>query len=84
MTIEEYLQTPRGRSISNQIKGIKTLPDAFINHLDEYPDLLELQQVANFLGLTKQTILVHIKEGFLKEKDGFVVKQSLIQWLSVI
>ncbi len=81
MTIEEYLQTAWGKGVQYRIKGLRTIPNAFINHLDEQPELLTHQRAGDFIGLSKQTIKKLVVEGLLEEKDGFVLKQSLIEWI---
>jgi response regulator of citrate/malate metabolism len=81
MTIEEYLQTSWGKGMQYRIKGLKTLPIASINHLDEQPEWLTHQQVADFIGLSKGTIKKYVGMGFFQERDGFVLKQSLIEWI---
>lgn len=82
VTMNEYLLTNSGKAIQNIIKGLKNIPQAFINHLDEQPGLLSHQRVADFLGLRKKTVQDHVKKGFLKEENGLVVKQSLIDWIN--
>lgn len=82
--LEDYLKTSKGISVLRQIKGIKALPNAFINHLDSQPELLTLQQIADFLGLSKKTIRNFIKYGFLKKNNGYIPKKSLIKFIETL
>lgn len=70
-------------TLKERISVLKSIPDATINHLDDKPDLLTYTQVGDYLGF-REIIKECVEIGILKEDNGLILKQSLIELVKSI
>lgn len=69
--------------LKDRIASLKNIPDAIINHLEDKPDLLTYEEVSNYLGFRK-VIKECTEQGILKEVNGLITKQSLIELIESV